>query len=167
MEYIFGSSKEYSPRCRGAWQRRRGSLGSPSCVIYCVFFLFSIVLPFGNSYELEMNFLLEQEWFTQFLYGVNDNKVLKNNWNTSIYSRVQNQSMNLSLKDEHMKSIRKTKRSLEDYGRRSEKRSTRSQRPSKKDVSQKLESYLNRFCDGHQTQKLTPYLDDPSDLRKF
>jgi len=34
------------------------------------------------------------------------------------------QIMNLSLKDERMKSIRRTKISLEDYGRRYEERST-------------------------------------------
>jgi len=63
-----------------------------------------------------------------------------------------------------MKSIRRTKRSLEDYGIRSEERSIRSQRPKKTDASQKLESYLNKVCEAHQTQKQTTYLDDSSDL---
>jgi len=44
--------------------------------------------------------------------GFDDNKSINNNWNTNICSSVQNQRMNLSLKDEHMKSIIRTKRSL-------------------------------------------------------
>jgi len=39
------------------------------------------------------------------------------------------QRMNLLLKNEHMKSIRRTKRSLEDYGKRSNGKSTISQCP--------------------------------------
>jgi len=39
------------------------------------------------------------------------------------------QRMNLSLRNEHMKSTKRNMRSLEDYGRRSNGRSIRSQRP--------------------------------------
>jgi len=40
-------------------------------------------MEFAN-FTRHMNILLEQEWFIQVLYGFDDNKVFKNNWNTNI-----------------------------------------------------------------------------------
>jgi len=59
--------------------------------------------------------VLEQEWFIQVFLGFDDNKVLKNNWNTDICSSVQEFVM---MKKEHMKSIKNGLGSLEDNGRR-------------------------------------------------
>ena len=52
--------------------------------------------------------------------------VLKNNWNTNICSSVHDLPI---IKKGHMKKIRKGLGRLEDYGRRSRGRSTRSQHP--------------------------------------
>ena len=70
------------------------------------------------------------------------------------------------MKQGLMKSIRKRLRNLKDYGITPRGRSTRSQRPHTKDASRKLESVLNRFYEGHQTQNLTGYLDmrDPESI---
>jgi hypothetical protein len=72
--------------------------------------------------------MLEQEWFIQVLVGFDDNKLLKNNWNTNICSTGQEL---LIMKKENMKSIRERLEILEDYGGRSTGRSTRSQHPSR------------------------------------
>jgi len=57
----------------------------------------------------------------------------------------------------------KHKRSLKDYGRISEERSTISQHigSEEKDTSQRLETSLIRLCRDHQTQKTLPDSKDP------
>jgi len=58
--------------------------------------------------------------------GFDDEKVLKNDWNTNICSSVKDLPI---MKKNHMNSMRKGLGSLEDYGGRSTERSTRSQHP--------------------------------------
>jgi len=77
-------------------------------------------------------------------------------------SSVHNQIMNISLKDEHMKSIRRTKRSLEDYLKKGQPAVNVLRRM----MSHKSWRVTSRLCEGPQTHKLTIDLDDPSYLRK-
>lgn len=57
--------------------------------------------------------MLEQKWFIQVLLIFDDNKLLKNNWNTIHMFKY---ALTLIMKKEHMKIIRKGLESLEDYG---------------------------------------------------